>query len=467
MSFKIAYLSIILLTITLTLISLLVSFGKTPSQSPTTQITEEHSLATQGSKPNLNPTLPPQSKEINFFYEKIPMSKFHSPDATWWGYNQTKIARFGDYVFMYVINNQDNDNKTLSSLQIYKKYKDNAWEKGASFPTSRPGNILLDSNGGLHTFVFEPTDVATNDSIGSLKHYYFPNAKSGDITNYQTEVVIEGDGSNETVNIRVGAAISRDDVMTLGFGLTTFNPLYQGHSEHLYFKKPTDSSWNHLIAGENLGHDFFYPFVLSSGTSFYLLPVQDDFAGLGNPNIYQKIMLLEYVNNTWRKEIITDLTAHQLASTRPRLLEQSELFEDQKGKLHIIYKEFLDPSSPYPVSSFKHLVRDGERWKTDLVDTDGKNIQWVRLIDIGVRLYYLISTPNSLFLKSLGSGKIMELDLPNQVQSIYPYLSSPKTGTKDSEPYIDILAITADKNEYSSSASFYLRIPKSEFSKLD
>ena len=165
MSFKIAYLSIILLTITLTLISLLVSFGKTPSQSPTTQITEEHSLATQGSKPNLNPTLPPQSKEINFFYEKIPMSKFHSPDATWWGYNQTKIARFGDYVFMYVINNQDNDNKTLSSLQIYKKYKDNAWEKGASFPTSRPGNILLDSNGGLHTFVFEPTDANKIQSL--------------------------------------------------------------------------------------------------------------------------------------------------------------------------------------------------------------------------------------------------------------------------------------------------------------
>src|SRR3989338_4613586 len=81
MSFKIAYLSFILLTILLTLISLLVSFGKTPSQSPTTQITEEHSLATQESKPSPSPTLTPQSKTVNFFYEKIPMSKFHSPDA--------------------------------------------------------------------------------------------------------------------------------------------------------------------------------------------------------------------------------------------------------------------------------------------------------------------------------------------------------------------------------------------------
>ena len=96
-----------------------------------------------------------QNQETLFF-EKIPGSKFHSPDGTWWGYNQSKIVRFENMVFMYVIENVDNSNKTLSNFVVYKKSDDASWEKGASFPTSRPGNILVDSQGVLHTFVFEP-----------------------------------------------------------------------------------------------------------------------------------------------------------------------------------------------------------------------------------------------------------------------------------------------------------------------
>src|SRR3990167_10709188 len=86
-------------------------------------------------------------KSNEILSEKIPGSKFHSPDATWWGYNQNKIARFGNLVLMYVIENFDDSNKTLSNFVIYKKEGNTAWEKGAYFPTSRPGNILIDSSG--------------------------------------------------------------------------------------------------------------------------------------------------------------------------------------------------------------------------------------------------------------------------------------------------------------------------------
>src|SRR3990167_8513448 len=90
-------------------------------------------------------------KSNKILSEKIPGSKFHSPDATWWGYNQNKIVRFGDLVFMYVVENLDDSNKTLSNLVIYLKNGDSSWQKGASFATSRPGNILVDSQGVLHT----------------------------------------------------------------------------------------------------------------------------------------------------------------------------------------------------------------------------------------------------------------------------------------------------------------------------
>src|SRR3990167_11476303 len=113
-----------------------------------------------------------QKKEL--LAEKIKGSKFHSPDATWWGYNQSKIVRFKNKVFTYYIDNDDDSNKTTSKFVILKKDGDNGWEQGAMFPTSRPGNLLIDSKCVLHAFVFEPF-VEKNDSIGKIMHYYFPN----------------------------------------------------------------------------------------------------------------------------------------------------------------------------------------------------------------------------------------------------------------------------------------------------
>jgi hypothetical protein len=31
---------------------------------------------------------------VNVYYEQIPGSKNHSPNGTWWGYNQSKIVRY-------------------------------------------------------------------------------------------------------------------------------------------------------------------------------------------------------------------------------------------------------------------------------------------------------------------------------------------------------------------------------------
>ena len=37
--------------------------------------------------------------------QSIPGSMYHQPQGTWWGYNQKKVARRGDRVFMYVMEN--------------------------------------------------------------------------------------------------------------------------------------------------------------------------------------------------------------------------------------------------------------------------------------------------------------------------------------------------------------------------
>lgn len=400
--------------------------------------------------------------------EKIPGSKFHSPDATWWGYNQSKIVRYKNLVFTYYVDNDDDSNKTSSRLVILKKDGENNWEEGAIFSTSRPGNLLIDSQGILHAFVFEPFDVSVNDSWGKIFHYYFPNSAAGDVKNYRSEVVVDNDGRSETANIRAGAAIGDDDTIAISFGLTKFNPLYNGQSEHIYFKKPNETSWSHIFT-DGLGHDYYYPFTLVSDNSFYLLPIQDDFAGAGNPNIYQKILLLEAnKDGSWKQEMVADLSNHPLAKTRPRLLEQEDLYEDKDGYLHLLYKEFLDERNNFAATVHWHLTGRPGSFKSEQIKLDNPGVNWIRFIEVNGNLYYLLTTYGEVFISPVDNLQLTKIKVPEDVHNNYPYVVTAKSGSTESD-FIDMLLLGADKRLYEQGqfTNYYLRIPKTEFTKLE
>jgi hypothetical protein len=282
------------------------------------------------------------------FIEQIPGSLNHSPDGTWWGYNQSKIARIGDTVFMFVVENDD-DPGTESRFALYKKQGDGVWEPGAILPTSRPGNIVVDSKGGLHAFVFDPLDVLENDSLGTLEHYYFSDAYRGNISDYQHETVIGNDGNSETVNIRFGVSIGPDDTMLVAYGLTEGNG-FQGHTEQVHYKRPGEDGWTRLIAGENLGHDFYYSFPLITDFGFTVLAVQDDYVPATDGNIYQIASYFEYADNAWSQRLLVDNTGHPEAKTRPQLVEISDNFQDSMGNVHLLV---LDDAA----EEYRHFVR--------------------------------------------------------------------------------------------------------------
>lgn len=410
------------------------------------------------------------TQKVELIAEKIKGSKFHSPDATWWGYNQSKIVRFKDKVFTYYIENDDDSNKTLSQFVVVKKEGDKPWEEGAIFPTSRPGNLLIDSQGVLHAFVFEPFDVKVNDSIGRILHYYFPNSASGDIKNYKQEIVVDNDGKSETANIRVGAAIGEDDTMAISFGLTKFNPTYNEQSEHIYFKKPGEEKWNHIFT-DGLIHDYFYSFTLVSGNTFYLLPVQDDYNGPGTggtpyPNIYQKILFMQVKDDIWKSEMIVDLSSHKLAKSRPRLLEQEDLYEDKDGNIHIIYKEFLDEKNAFAATVHWHVIGKPGNWKKEQINLEKPGVNWVRFIEVDGNLYYLITTFGEIFISPVDNIKLIKINVPEDAKNNYPYVASSKAGSSESD-FVDILLLGADKKlfEEGQITNYYLRIPKSEFTK--
>lgn len=421
---------------------------------------------------NIKPTPQIPFQKTTVLTEKIKGSKFHSPDATWWGYNQNKIVRFRDKVFTYYIDNDDDKSATASRFVVMKKDDNKEWEEGATFTTSRPGNLLIDSRGVLHAFVFEPFDVATNDSWGKIIHYYFPDSADGDIKNYKAETVVDNDGKSETANIRVGAAIGKDDTMAISFGLTKNNPTYSEQSEHIYFKKPDGEKWNHTFT-DGLPHDYYYPFTIVSGNNFYLLPVQDDYNGPGNssmpyPNIYQKILFMEVTDGTWKIEMITDLSSHPMAKTRPRLLEQEDLFKDKDGNIHIIYKEFLDPVNTYAATVHWHVRGKPGNFKSEQIKLDKSVVNWVRFVEVDGNLYYLVTTFGEVFITPTKNIKLTKLEIPQDAKNNYPYVSTAKGGSSDSE-FVDLLLLGADQKLFQEGkiTNYYVRIPKGMFTNLE
>ena len=419
--------------------------------------------------PSTRSLLPTQQKGV--LVEKIKGSKFHSPDATWWGYNQSKIVRHKNLVFTYYIDNDDDSNKTSSRFVIMKKDGDGPWKEGTTFITSRPGNLLIDSKGVLHVFVFEPFDAKTNDSWGKIIHYWFPSSSNGDITNFQKEIVVDNDGKSETANIRVGAAIGADDTMAISFGLTKFNPVYKQQSEHIYFKKPNEEKWNHTFT-DGLPHDYYYPFTLVSENALYLLPIQDDWNGLGTtsnpyPNIYQKIMFMEVKNGVWKNELVADLSSHPLAKTRPRLLEQEDLYENKDGIIHILYKEFLDPQNNFAATVHWHVNGKPGNWKNEQIKLEKPGVNWVRLVEVDGKLYYLVTTFGEVFISPVENVKLTKIDVPKDAKNNYPYISTTKDGSSESE-FVDILLLGADQKLFQEgkSTNYYVRIPKSQFTNL-
>jgi len=403
---------------------------------------------------------------ISVFSEQIPGSKNHSPNGTWWGYNQSKIVRYGSSVYMYVIENQNIDSNpnpnasNPSKIVLYRKDGESAWQKGASLNTSRPGNILIDTDGMVHLIVFEPTYTLSseNGSYGRLKHYWFPNSKTGDITNFQQETIIDNDGvsQGETVNIRVGASIGKDDKLAVSFGL------YKTH--RLYYKEKTGVKWFMDYSSPNLGSDMFYPYVIVTDSGFGILAIQDDFVGQNLPNIYQKTYYFEKKNGVWKNETILDLQSNSLAQSRPQLLENSDIFQDASGKMNILYQTKLDPKSKY-LNTFIHSRQNGSTWDSQTLSITDDETNWIRIIEVNSEIYYLCCSSDKLYIKKGVNGVFTKLSVP-KVDGMYIYVTSPRGGTSSAENYVDILLLNGNSSNYPNAKNYYVRIAKSEFAKI-
>lgn len=399
---------------------------------------------------------------ISVFVEQIPGSKNHGPNGTWWGYNQSKIVRYGSTVYMYVVENENLDNNpnpnaaNPSKIAIYRKDGEGSWQRGAQFNTSRPGNILIDSQGIVHLIVFEPTytNPSENGSYGRLKHYRFPNCKTGDINTYQEDIIVDNDGvtQGETVNIRVGASIGANGMIAVSYGL------FKNHV--VCYKGKNDIKWAKEFAGMALGSDFYYPYVAVTDFGISILAVQDDWTGPNQPTLYQKSRYFEKRNGSWINHDVVNMQNHALAQTRPELVDNSDIYIDENGMVNIIYITKLDPGDRFK-NSFTHGTRSGGAWNNQEIPITDSKTNWIRMFEVAGQKYYICTTWDKVYIKKGLNGEYKRLNIP-KITGIYPYLASPRGGTKSTENYIDLLLLCGSSDSYPNAKNYYVRIPKSE-----
>ena len=263
------------------------------------------------------------------------------------------------------------------------------------------------------------------------------------------------------MNIRFGVSIGPDDTMAVAFGLTEGNG-FQGHTEQLFYKKAGEAGWTRLLAGENLGHDFYYSFPLVTGLGVSVLAVQDDYVPADSGNLYQIASYFKFANNAWSQRLLVDNSGHPEALSRHRLVEISDNFQDPAGDIHLL---MVDDAA----EEYRHFVRAADdSWTSKVIPTaykEGEN--WIRLTEIHGQLYYLAALWDWMLAMKESGDRFVRLDLQGRdVEGVYLYISVPRTGTNADSPYVDMLLLNGSSDAYPSGKNFYLRVDKQYLANL-
>jgi hypothetical protein len=94
-----------------------------------------------------------------------------------------------------------------------------------------------------------------------------------------------------------------------------------------------------------------------------------------------------------------------------------------------------------------------------------KGLNWIRLIEIESNLYYIMFSWREAGLMDSSAKKMVKLDLDSlvgkrQVEGIYPYVTSPRTGTNETSNFVDILLLNGSSDAYPDGSNYYLKISK-------
>jgi len=385
---------------------------------------------------------------------RAPSSRQHA-NATWWGYQQTKVVRNDADVWISVI---DNDVAAGAPLVLRVLQRDTTaptgWAERATLPSTRPGPLLL-HDGAVYAFAHAEDPVFDYDTVGRVTSL---RPTTGDA------LVLAN-----RVNIRYGITVDEGGIGWLAWGgVPPEHPigierdfeLFRGTIDDF----EPDYRWQPAATLE-LDAAFHYPYLVADGDRLLVAAVENQNVDDPTSNRYRRVL-------TWRLDpgnpsihdggaFLALPAAADAWPTRLRLVDVSDLYLDAGGVGHLLIKLFASPD-PHQ-ATLHHYTLDtapGATWTAQPHPLP--SCAWGRLVELpGIAGPVLVcATFDGLHVATLDGGGSVAVRLPPSLLGAYPYVTAPRSGSDAASADLDVLLVSGNAITYPYGPAFLLTMDR-------
>jgi hypothetical protein len=372
-------------------------------------------------------------------------------NGTWWGFNQSKIARIDDYVFTYYVDNATQIDEVANLSNPNRMVFVMIDESGmatefASQATGRPGNVVADPLRKLvYYLTIEPTSSEDDGYLCQLVMYTY-QFDAGTVELIGQETVIDNSGSYpETINVRL--AVTIDDAGNIGVTYSIPNPSYI-FSMYVHTYDAITKVWDEKsVLIEGLNHPNFYPELIMRDPDHFLVVAVQDYCHDGEC-FYQYTRYFLYDEGVWTYDYLADYRNLDIASERANLTAHSEVYLDLDLNYHIITISHLEDDQGESIVD--HYTYDEESGAFIKESFTGR-YNHIRMVTVG-NVYYFVAVdyPNLYILNDT-----YEIIHQQKVtKGAYIYVCS------NNANFFDLLVTTGNSEGFNDIDNLYLRIEK-------
>ncbi len=389
----------------------------------------------------------------------LPKSEQYKVTSTAKGDNQYKVARLGEDVFTFYLDNAEavdassrGNDKTMQLIHIKQ---DGTYVIFDFISVWMHGNVLVDPNLNNIYYTSYEEDYVDNIYYSQVKIYTY-HFEEGEIE--QTNMTILNDDRLNPweANPRVGADIDDEGNIAVVYGD------YSGVM-HVHVYDPAFQTWTkHDIEHYHdtyLNDSNLYPYVQIEGLDCIRIVASRDTSTLADQSrvdnpLRDYTRYFAYDGDTWTHEIIADYRDVTVSNGKASSAVPTSLMIDEERNAHIITKE--DGSFHYYL-----IPINGVKAELSLFSIGfEKLIQMIRMVSVDGYRYLIVTGDGLKGFEMTGYVEIYDFDTHkllyrNSSVCKVPYLY---TSQDNDSSYIDMEIISRDSNYADNSETHYLRL---------
>lgn len=396
------------------------------------------------------------TEDINIF---IPKSEQFKVTSTAKGDNQYKIARLGDDVFTFYLDNalaiNASDRGNDKTMRLVHIKQDGTYDLFDAIPVWMHGNVLVNSNLNDVYYTTYEEEFIENVYYCQVKIYTY-HFEDGEVE--RTDVTVLNDdrvNPNES-NPRVGADIDSNGNIAVVYGD------YKGIMHVHVFDFISQTWMKHAIEHYHdtyMNDSNLYPYVQIEGVDCIRIVAGRDTSVLENQTFVNDplrdyVRYFAYDGDTWTHEIIADYREVSESRGKTSSAGPTSLMIDENHQAHIITKE--DQTFHYYL-----IPVNGVKEEPPLFDVGTQKLmQMIRMVNVQGHRYLIVSGNAVKVFKMTGYVEIYdfnthELVYRNTSVCNVPYLYF---GQDNDSTYLDMEIISRDSNYADNSETHYIRL---------